>query len=282
MLGWLTQRLAQDYTALIAKEELPGLLKTQPLTVLSMVYLPPVGGRPLGGRHPVAVGLGASQSLRLPTGTQHARWGGGNPSSPRALPPPALRGGGDEHQLHQVFRSHPLGRHVDPSVGLSMDPKTRRALPTPFRTIGAPVHFGHRSPIPFWCPLPLSIAGAPPHFGQRACVPFRTLGLCPILDAAAPPRFGRLGLVPLRIPGPHPISDTTALLHFGRRGPAQFWTPGPHPIPDTGCVQGPEGQLWDPALGPDFPVACMFRPPGLWVGHPARLWHGIVQDLGAP
>ena len=59
----------------------------------SSAKLPPHGAHPLEG------GVGASHQLRLPTGAQCTRWGGGDLGPPGAVLPTALGGCGNEHLL---------------------------------------------------------------------------------------------------------------------------------------------------------------------------------------
>ena len=69
--------------------------------------LPPPGGDQVGGGHPLARGLGAPACLWFPPGAERPGWRHSDPGSPGAVPLEGVGGGGDEHRLRQVFRSHP-------------------------------------------------------------------------------------------------------------------------------------------------------------------------------
>ena len=75
-----------------------------------------------GGHHSLTRGLGTSQCFRLLPGTRHAGRGSCHPSMPRALMPPALGGGMDEHGLRQLSQSHPSPHGVGPSVAAGHEP----------------------------------------------------------------------------------------------------------------------------------------------------------------
>ena len=118
-------RLAEGYTALIPKEGPPGPLNTRPLTVLSMVYRLWAGIRleeairwQEAWAHPCAFGF--------PPGAERPGWRHSDPGSPGAVPLEGVGGGGDEHRLRQVFRSHPPSRRPGPGVGAGHGPRGRK------------------------------------------------------------------------------------------------------------------------------------------------------------